>query len=82
MLQILACYINPDFKLQDRPLNYCMEELVSIEQNIIQIDQPRLPSLFVELIENSCLLPALASYLRNDSGKCVTHSSCWMLVCT
>ncbi len=31
--------------------------------------QPQLPSLFVELIEHSCLLPALASYLRNDSGK-------------
>ena len=27
------------------------------------------PSVFVELLSHSCLIPAISSYLRNDSGK-------------
>lgn len=28
-----------------------------------------LPPLFMDLLQQSCLIPALCSYLRNDSGK-------------
>ncbi|XP_065205960.1 baculoviral IAP repeat-containing protein 6-like isoform X3 [Planococcus citri] len=65
-LQILACYMNPDFKLQDRP-SAILEELNNLDKDSSPADQPPLPALFVELVEHSCLLPALASYLRNDS---------------
>lgn len=27
-----------------------------------------LPPVFLDLLQNSCLIPALSSYLRNDSG--------------
>lgn len=28
-----------------------------------------LPSVLLELLSQSCLIPAMSSYLRNDSGK-------------
>jgi len=28
-----------------------------------------LPPLFLDLLQQSCLIPALSSYLRNDSGE-------------
>lgn len=28
-----------------------------------------LPSVLIELLSQSCLIPAMSSYLRNDSGK-------------
>lgn len=67
----MACYINPDLKLQDRPLNYICEDLCDVDQDEGFSEQPPLPSLFIDLIEHSCLLSALASYLRNDSGTLV-----------
>jgi len=38
-------------------------------------DQSLLPTLLPELLTQSCLVPALSSYLRNDSGTvcCSTH---------
>jgi len=32
-------------------------------------DQSSLPALLPELLTQSCLVPALSSYLRNDSGS-------------
>lgn len=36
----------------------------------IQTDSSPLPPLLPELLSQSCLVPALSSYLRNDSGQC------------
>lgn len=35
----------------------------------IQTDSSPLPPLLPELLGQSCLVPALSSYLRNDSGQ-------------
>lgn len=34
-----------------------------------------LPPLFMDLLQQSCLIPALCSYLRNDSGEIYLHNS-------
>ena len=33
-------------------------------------DTHDLPAEFIDLVANSSLVPAICSYLRNDSGKC------------
>lgn len=35
--------------------------------------QPKLPEGLLDRLADSCILPALASYLRNDSGKQNTY---------
>ncbi|XP_065205955.1 uncharacterized protein LOC135835562 [Planococcus citri] len=67
LLQILSSYINPDYKLQNRPYAI-LEETENFNQDQeSSANKPQLPTLFIELVESSCLLPVLASYLRNDS---------------
>lgn len=36
----------------------------------IPTDSSPLPAHLPELLSQSCLVPALSSYLRNDSGQC------------
>lgn len=64
LVQVLSSYINPGDKYpsslgNDEQLNYrdCSESL------------PELPPIFLDLLQQSCLIPALSYYLRNDSGK-------------
>ena len=38
-----------------------------------------LPSVLQELLSQSCLIPAMSSYLRNDSGKPRPLSVPWLL---
>ena len=58
---MLASFVNPgsrvpeDFQSDD----FCEEEL-ALKSN--------LPVGFCDLLTNSCLVPAICSYLRNDSG--------------
>lgn len=33
-----------------------------------------LPSVLQELLSQSCLIPAMSSYLRNDSGRTCCHT--------
>ena len=64
IIQVLASYVNPgghvpdDFKSPDY-----------VEDS----EQQTLPSGLPELLNQSCLVPAISSYLRNDSGKCIDH---------
>ncbi|XP_065205965.1 baculoviral IAP repeat-containing protein 6-like [Planococcus citri] len=66
LLQILAYFVNSDPKILERPSDI-LEEVDNLNEDSTSADQPLLPIVFVELIEQSCLLPVLASYLRNDS---------------
>jgi len=63
---VLASFINPgglipkDFEAASAGSDECSETEDS--------DQSSLPALLPELLTQSCLVPALSSYLRNDSG--------------
>lgn len=63
-LQVLSSYINPgdrtavDDALADKPAGAEFLEL---------------PTVFFELMQQSCLIPALSSYLRNDSVLDITR---------
>ncbi|XP_053681780.1 baculoviral IAP repeat-containing protein 6 isoform X2 [Sabethes cyaneus] len=67
LLQVLSSYINPGDKvpsnLENEELSYreCSETL------------PELPPIFLDLLQQSCLIPALSSYLRNDSVLDITR---------
>ncbi|XP_077994932.1 dual E2 ubiquitin-conjugating enzyme/E3 ubiquitin-protein ligase BIRC6-like isoform X2 [Glandiceps talaboti] len=59
LLQVLASYVNPggEGPDDDEDLEWGnMEQLRTI-----------FPVLMIELLDNSCLIPAISSYLRNDS---------------
>lgn len=64
-LQVLASYINPSGCAVngEAPANE------SRGQN-----SNALPSVLQELLSQSCLIPAMSSYLRNDSGT--VHKAC------
>ena len=63
MLQVLASYINPASQLVEsfEAAAYDEEEEASHDVGL----PPSLP----ELLSQSCLVPAISSYLRNDSGQ-------------
>ena len=66
VFQVLASYINPDSSL---PANNTQE--ASAEDSDSNTSSPpspsSLPSPVAELLSQSCLVPAISSYLRNDS---------------
>lgn len=58
LLQVLASYINPGGNI---PENFGSEEFESTSEKSL------LPNIIPELLSQSCLIPAVSSYLRNDS---------------
>lgn len=66
IVQVLASYINPDE--QWPPEESTLEEDTPVEES--DEDQSSdLPAEFIDLVATSSLVPAICSYLRNDSGK-------------
>ncbi|XP_019627384.1 PREDICTED: LOW QUALITY PROTEIN: baculoviral IAP repeat-containing protein 6-like [Branchiostoma belcheri] len=61
LLQVLASYINPGGHVPDED----GEEGGQVE--MLSVQQTALPTIIPELLSHSCLIPALSSYLRNDS---------------
>ncbi|KAL7987488.1 hypothetical protein Chor_006407, partial [Crotalus horridus] len=59
LLQVLASYINPAGSISNGDIQSSHE---SRGQN-----SSALPSVLLELLSQSCLIPAMSSYLRNDS---------------
>lgn len=62
--QVLSSYINPGDVVQSTE----SDDVDSIGFRDPNMICP-LPILFLDLLQQSCLIPALCSYLRNDSGK-------------
>lgn len=60
-MQVLASYINPMSGAVNGEAQASPE---SRAQN-----SSALPSVLLELLSQSCLIPAMSSYLRNDSGE-------------
>lgn len=67
LLEILSSYINPGDKI---PSNMNTDEIIYREINDEALE---LPPMFLGLLQQSCLLPALSSYLRNDSVLDITR---------
>uniref|UniRef100_T1IPT5 Dual E2 ubiquitin-conjugating enzyme/E3 ubiquitin-protein ligase BIRC6 n=1 Tax=Strigamia maritima TaxID=126957 RepID=T1IPT5_STRMM len=63
LVQVLASYINPGGQVPSNFTDKADDSLCNEETG----QDALLPPLFPELISQSCLLPAIASYLRNDS---------------
>lgn len=63
-LQVLSSYINPG----DRVAASNPADTMSDDTNTME-----LPTVFFELLQQSCLIPALSSYLRNDSVLDITR---------
>ncbi|KAJ7404249.1 hypothetical protein WISP_146258 [Willisornis vidua] len=61
LLQVLASYINPAGSASN-------EETQTGHEGRAQ-NSSALPSVLLELLSQSCLIPAMSSYLRNDSEK-------------
>ncbi|XP_054081324.1 baculoviral IAP repeat-containing protein 6 isoform X3 [Zeugodacus cucurbitae] len=68
LLQVLSSYINPGDKI---PAALQSDEIMSYHE-ITEV-AGELPSLFMVLLQQSCLIPALSSYLRNDSVLDITR---------
>jgi baculoviral IAP repeat-containing protein 6 len=64
----LSSYINPGGAV---PPNFFTVEDDDESESESGPEQPQLPMLFHDLLQQSCLLPAVSSYLRNDSGKII-----------
>ncbi|KAM9608283.1 dual E2 ubiquitin-conjugating enzyme/E3 ubiquitin-protein ligase BIRC6 isoform 6-T6 [Morphnus guianensis] len=62
LLQVLASYINPAGSTSNGDTQTSHE---GRGQN-----SSALPSVLLELLSQSCLIPAMSSYLRNDSDQC------------
>jgi baculoviral IAP repeat-containing protein 6 len=62
---VIASFINP---LGTMPAHFFSEDESSSEGESEIKERPPLPASFPSLLQQSCLLPALSSYLRNDSG--------------
>jgi baculoviral IAP repeat-containing protein 6 len=73
LLQVLASFINP---LGAVPAHFFSEDESSSEGEMETKERMPLPSSFPSLLQQSCLLPAVSSYLRNDSGNLL-----FILVC-
>uniref|UniRef100_A0A1Q3FEM5 Dual E2 ubiquitin-conjugating enzyme/E3 ubiquitin-protein ligase BIRC6 n=1 Tax=Culex tarsalis TaxID=7177 RepID=A0A1Q3FEM5_CULTA len=68
LLQVLSSYINPGDKI---PSNLDTGEECGYRECSETL--PELPSIFLDLLQHSCLIPALSSYLRNDSVLDITR---------
>ncbi|XP_072169396.1 dual E2 ubiquitin-conjugating enzyme/E3 ubiquitin-protein ligase BIRC6-like [Diadema setosum] len=68
LLKVLSSYINPAGSMGDCPTG---EQAGSSEHPTSDLSEDQLtsifPPVFVELLTQSCLIPAMSSYLRNDS---------------
>ena len=62
ILQVLASCINPGGSISPDFINEVYREADDVTNN-------GLPSALPELLSQSCLVPAISSYLRNDSGE-------------
>ena len=77
---MLASFINPgglipkDLEAASAGSESCSEKEDS--------DQNSLPALVPELLTQSCLVPALSSYLRNDSGSIQSYCCSLVLMST
>jgi len=77
---VLASFINPggliskEFESASAGSDVCGEKEDS--------DRSLLPSVLPELLTQSCLVPALSSYLRNDSGAAAAAATNVMLLIT
>ncbi|XP_052766452.1 baculoviral IAP repeat-containing protein 6-like isoform X2 [Mya arenaria] len=58
LLQVLASYINPGGEM---PESFSSEDYEASPENSL------LPDVVLDMLSQSCLVPALSSYLRNDS---------------
>jgi baculoviral IAP repeat-containing protein 6 (apollon) len=65
LLQVLASFVNPQGAV---PLHFFSEDESSSEGETECRERSPLPASFPMLLCQSCLLPAISSYLRNDSG--------------
>ncbi|XP_054725362.1 baculoviral IAP repeat-containing protein 6 isoform X3 [Anastrepha obliqua] len=68
LLQVLSSYINPGDKI---PAALQSDEIMAYHE--ISEVSGELPALFLVLLQQSCLIPALSSYLRNDSVLDITR---------
>jgi baculoviral IAP repeat-containing protein 6 (apollon) len=62
-LQVLSSYINPGDIVPNAET--CDADITYRDSS----EPCDLPPLFMDLLQQSCLIPALCSYLRNDSGE-------------
>lgn len=67
LLEVLSSYINPGDRI---PSSMNTDEIIYRETND---DGLELPPIFLDLLQQSCLIPALSSYLRNDSVLDITR---------
>ncbi|CAG4984494.1 unnamed protein product [Colias eurytheme] len=63
LLQVLASYMNPGEKWPPEEGSQEAQEIEDTEEG----DTQHLPPEFIDLVANSSLVPAVCSYLRNDS---------------
>ncbi|XP_036324883.1 baculoviral IAP repeat-containing protein 6 isoform X2 [Rhagoletis pomonella] len=68
LLQVLCSYINPGDKI---PAALQSDEIMAYHE--ISEVFGELPALFMVFLQQSCLIPALSSYLRNDSVLDITR---------
>lgn len=61
---MLSSYINPGDKV---PSSFTDESEINYRERDELL--PELPPIFLDLLQQSCLIAALSSYLRNDSGE-------------
>lgn len=64
--QVLVSYMNPGEKW---PPDEGSQEAGDESDDGEEGDAHELPSEFIDLVANSSLVPAICSYLRNDSGE-------------
>jgi baculoviral IAP repeat-containing protein 6 (apollon) len=67
-LKVLSSYINPGDVVPTAEA--CDPDNIGFRDSE---ETCQLPLLFLDLLQQSCLIPALCSYLRNDSGKKTIH---------
>uniref|UniRef100_A0A336MXH4 CSON002646 protein n=1 Tax=Culicoides sonorensis TaxID=179676 RepID=A0A336MXH4_CULSO len=68
LLQVLSSYINPGDKV---PSSLTDETEINYRERDELL--PELPPIFLDLLQQSCLIAALSSYLRNDSVLDITR---------
>ncbi|KAG5670331.1 hypothetical protein PVAND_000606 [Polypedilum vanderplanki] len=66
LLQVLSSYINPGDIIPNAETN-------NINYHDSMSESCDLPPIFTDLLQQSCLIPALCSYLRNDSVLDITR---------
>lgn len=64
VFQVLASYINPAGSSSVHTFDAASSD---------NMNSSALPAMLQELLSQSCLIPAMSSYLRNDSGGCCCY---------